>query len=406
VSAHVHHYDSLPPVPAFKAPILGLGGLAAGGLGVLVFFVTLLASGAEQAFVGLLQAMLIPTFIGLAALFYIAVHSITGAVWMQPLRRLMEGLSAGLPIGAGLFLFIALFGSGYLYDWVALGGEDHRALFHVHGGSKGSFMVWWRYLVTNAAWFALWIFLQRKLVGLSLAQDQGEDIAKAHHKWSIIYLIGFAPTFTFFVWDSLLALHINWFSTMWGVYCFASAVQVFLCVLCLLIVWMRAGPLKQHINELAVHDVGTWMVAWSCFCAYIGFSQYLLIYYANLDEETYWYVMRTQNGYGWVLIFDALLRWPLPFLGLMSQRVRTKPWALVLIASAVLVGNWLDWSWIIMPAFEINSFRSPFSIPELLMGLGAAGGLLWASIRFWQRHGLLPVGEPTLLASINAEHRH
>ena len=175
---------------------------------------------------------------------------------------------------------------------------------------------------------------------------------------AIVFVMFFALSFTSFTWDYLLTLQVNWFSTMWAVYCLTSMVQTFLCVLILFVLHFRKGQLKHHLGEHTIHDLGTWMVAWSCFCAYIGFSQYMLIYYANLDEETFFYVMRTQHGYGWWFIFDALLRWPLPFLALMSQKVRTNPTMLTVVAVLVLIGNWLDWSWLIMPALSPNEYRS------------------------------------------------
>jgi hypothetical protein len=404
MSAHGHHYESLPAVGEFKTRN---GQFIAGALtilGLVVFAVTLVVA-PQRAWAGLLQAMLVPTLVGVGALFYIAVHSVTGAVWMLPLRRLMEGLSLGVYLGAVMFAVIGLFGAGQLFDWVALDGTAHAALFHVHGGSKSWAMTWQRYYPMELLIVGLWCVFRWRLVGLSLAQDAGAEVGARHYRWSVAWLMVFAPSFTLFVWDNLLSLHVNWFSTMWGVYVFASAVQTFLCVLVLLVLWLRRGPLKAHINHQALHDLSTWMVAWSCFCAYIGFSQYMLIYYANLDEETFYYVMRTQHGYGTLLVIEALLRWPLPFLGLMSQSMRTRPSALLVISSLVLLGNWIDWSWIIMPAFSANAFRSPFG-PEFLMGLGAFGALALAALLFWQRRGLLPIGDPKLLASINAEHRH
>ncbi len=124
-----------------------------------------------------------------------------------------------------------------------------------------------------------------------------------------------------------------------------------------------------------------------------------------MDEETFFYKIRMQHGYGLAYAIEGLLRWPLPFLGLMSQSVRTKPWALTFVAIVVLIGNWMDWSWIIMPAFEQNAYR-PFWQWEILVGAGFAGATLLLAIRFWRKHGLIPKGDPELLATINAEHLH
>jgi hypothetical protein len=406
-----HHITTLEVPGPFRAPkITAISWiLIAVGIGTFVILLLGDAHSKERAWSSLLQGMMIPTLISIAALWYVAVHSVVNAKWTIPLRRIMEGLTSGIAIGALAFCALALFGAEYLYDWIyASGNPDlHRSLFHVHGGSKEALMTKSRWIISTLVIFGMWLIFRWRLTSFSIQQDTtGADIRRPHLKWSIAYVIFFALSLTFFVWDMLLSLHLSWFSTMWGVYCFASAVQTFLCVLVLFMVWLRRGPMKQHLQEHTVHDVGTWMVAWSCFCAYIGFSQYMLIWYANMDEETLFYVIRTQHGYGFAYSAEALLRWPLPFLGLMSQSVRTKSWALTIIAIAVLVGNWMDWSWIIMPAFSLNHYRPFWSLPEVLIGAGFAGAFLIAVTSFWSRNGLIPKGEPRLLSTINAEHLH
>ncbi len=409
MSAHGHHYDSVEDPGQFAAPKLKLIGMVLAVLGFVVGIVSALlsADSVERLFSSLLQAMLIPTYIGIAATFFISVNLVTNSVWFIPVRRLMEGLSIGIWLTLPTFLVIGIFGSSYLYDWINItDGAAHANLFHVHGGSKESVMNLPRFLITNLIFIVGWILFRQKLVSLSIQQDAGTNVTSSHKKWGMAFLIFFAPTFTFFIWDCVLSLHANWFSTMWGVYGFASAMQTFLCVLILFVLWMRTTRMKQHIGDHLVHDLGTWMVGWSCFVAYIAFDQFMLIYYANLDEETFWYVMRTQNGYGLQAVITIILRWPLVFLGLMSQSMRRRPAALIPICSIVILANWADWSWLIQPAFAINEYRCPFALPELFMGLGMSGAFLLLVASFWKKHGLIPKGDPKLLESMNAGHLH
>lgn len=404
-----HHIERLDVPGPLVAPKLKAVAMLLTIVGIADFILLMVTNQQQRAWSGVLQGMLIPTFIALGAMFYITVHSAANAKWNVPIRRLSEGLTSGFYLTFLGFIAIALFGGPYLYDWINLTGAKHHELFHVHDGvgTKEAFMNKPRWIAANGVIILLWLYFRMKLVRLSLDQDQSkQDIRAKHVRFSIAFLIFFALSLTFFVWDMLLSLHVNWFSTMWGVYCFTSAVQTFLCVLCLMIVWLKRGPMKQHLQEHTVHDVGTWMVAWSCFCAYIGFSQYMLQWYANMDEETYFYVIRTQHGYGLAYAIEALIRWPLPFLGLMSQSVRTKPWALTIIAIAVLIGNWMDWSWIIMPAFSQNAYRPFWSWQEVLIGAGFAGAFLLLVLRFWRLNGLIPKGDPQLLPTMNAEHLH
>jgi hypothetical protein len=408
VSDHAHHVDNLEIPGPFQAPRLKAVAWALTAIGAIAFLVLVFPEHSRQrAWSSLLQGMLIPTFIGLGAMFFISVHVVCNAKWIIPLRRLMESFTSGLLIT--LLAFVALsFGAEYLYDWINLAGEsDHQSLFHVSSGSKEKFMTYSRWLIMNGIIILIWLKFRSTLVGYSLDQDNHrQEIRPRHLRIAIPFLIFFALSITFFVWDMLLSLHVGWFSTMWGVYCFTSAVQTFLCVLTLFVVWLRRGPMKTAIQEHTVHDVGTWMVGWSCFCVYIGFSQYMLIWYANVDEETFFYVIRTQHGYGLAYAIEAFIRWPVCFLGLMSQSVRTKSWALTIIAIIVLIGNWMDWSWIIMPAFSQNEYRPFWSWQEVLVGAGFAGLFLLVVLRFLNRNGLVPRGEPNLLPTINAEHLH
>lgn len=415
MSAHAPTVALQDPGP-LQAPGLNRLGtilIGIGLLGLILAVVTDDGHGLTRIWTGLLQGMLLPLYLSIAGLFFIAVHNVGGAKWLTPYRRLIEGLTAGFPIAAIVIVLIALFGGAWLYDWVYLthplgsgAGHEHADLFHVHHGSKSAYMTWWRFAPTTILIVAAWWYLRNRFIKASLRQDvEGGSFRSRNLRLSVVYLFVFAFGFTLLTWDLLLALHVNWFSTMWGVYCFTSAVQTFLCVLLLVALWLRQGPLREHLPHHVLHDLGTWMVAWSCFCAYIGFDQYMLIYYANLDEETYWYVMRTQNGYGLQYVIEALIRWPLPFLGLMSQRVRANPRWLVTIASVVLLGNWLDWSWIINPAFAPDHYRSPFGV-ELLIGLGFAGGVLLLANRYWQRHGIVPKRDPDLEPTVHGEHLH
>lgn len=409
MSVHGHHYDTLDDpgplqAPKFRKTCLVLLVLGLIGYG-LTYFIADDGHGLERLFTVVLISMLVPLFIGAAALFYISVHSLTAAHWMIPLRRIMEGLSHGVYIALPMFLILAIFGGSYLYDWFDPDPGTH--LYHVHHGSKESLMVPWRFIGMNTVILAAFILFQWKIVYCnSVKQDDGTDTIVKHKHWSVGYLLFFAPCFTLLVWDLILSLHVNWFSTMWGVYVFASAVQTFLSVLILLALWLRRGPMKQHIGHHALHDLGTWMVAWSCFCAYIGFSQYMLIYYTNLDEETFWYVMRTQNGYGVQYSIEAFIRWPVIFLGLMSQSVRANPVALGIFSIIALTGNWLDWNWLVLPAFSINEYASPFAPDLLLAGAGCFGALMLLALWFWKKHGVIPKGDPRLLSSINGEHLH
>ena len=372
-------------------------------------FVGMLFADAQHAWAALLQGMLVPTFVAIGGLFFIAVHSAASSTWTTPLRRVMEGLTAGLPLVVLAFIAIACGGGAYLYEWVHLSGDAHHGLFHAHhtaGIDKAAWMNPGRWIATTLLILAIWVAFRAGFVRLSLAQDAGADIKARHVRLSLAWLIVMALTFTMFCWDMILALHVNFVSTMWGVYCFTSAVQTFVAVLVLVVLWLRQGPLAGAVRGHTLHDLGTWSLVWGAFCAYIGFAQYLVVYYANLDEETFFFLMRMQHGYGHAYFVETLLRFLVPFTVLMSQSMRARPTALCAVSIVVLLGNWMDWSWLIMPAFSPNAYRGFYDLPTLLIGAGFAGGMLLLALAFWRKHGVLPKSDPRLQSTINAEHLH
>ena len=380
-------------------------------IAIATFGVTL-GMDAQRAWAAVLLGFLVPTFIAIGGLFFIAAHCAAGAAWTTPLRRVIEGLTAGIPLILIAFIAIAAAGGSYLYEWVHLAGDKHahHGLFHAHntnGLNKSQWMTPGRWIGTTIAIIGIWWLFRIWFVKLSLAQDAGSDIAARHVRLSIAWLMVMALTFTMFCWDMILALHVNFISAMWGVYCFTSAVQTFVAVLILVVLWLRQGPMAGAVRHHTLHDLGTWTLVWGAFCAYIAFAQYLVIYYANLDEETFFFLMRMQHGYGTAYALDFFLRFLVPFTVLMSQSMRARPAALIAVSILVLLGNWIDWSWMIMPAFSQNAFPGFISLMIIvLVGAGFAGAMLLLSFAFWRKHGVLPKGDPRLQSTINAEHLH
>jgi hypothetical protein len=398
------HLERLDDPGPLRAPRVVIVGAALMALGVLGFVLALAFWNPTRAWGAVLQGMMIPTWISAGAMFFIAIHSICGAHWTVPIRRVMEGLSGGFVITAIAFILLACFGMSSLYEWAS--GDGRQALFHAHTTGKGHWMDVPRVLVTTLGALISWLYLRDGMVRLSLRQDQRLDTNARHSRLSVIFLLVFAVTFTLFAWDTLLSLQARFISTTWGFYCFVGAVQTFLAVLSIVCAWLSRGPLKQVVRPHIVKDLGTWMVAWSCIWAYIAYTQYVIIYFANLNEEAYWYLQRTQHGYGPCYVLEVLLRFPLPFLALMSQRVRSDIRVLAAVSALVLLGCWIDLWWIVMPALSPNAFHGFWAIPELLVGAGFVGAFLVLAVRFWSRNGLLPHGDPRLLSAINAEHLH
>lgn len=401
------HLDALPDIPALATPKLkGFASLllAAG----LIAFIGLIAAGdANRAWGGFLAGLVLPAWFSLAALFFIAVHRITGARWHAPVRRLMEGLSVGIPLTLVGFIVLAAAGASSVYDWFYLAGHDaagHAALFKT--ASKAAWMTPGRWVATGVAIPLIWWFLQNRLVATSLAEDGGATIKGTHRAWSLAFLLLFAYTFTLFAWDLLLSLQVHAISAMWGIYQFVGALQALLALLLIIVHVARRTSLAQVIGKHTIHDIGTWLVGLSCVWAYITFAQYLIIAFANMDEETQFYLMRFQHGWKEVAIVEVLLRFPLPFFLLLSQSTRTTAPAGIAAGVAIVVAALIQLVWIVAPVMHPNGMPTFPILPELAIVAGFLGGYLLLALRFWRKHGLVARNDPDLLPSINAEHLH
>jgi hypothetical protein len=395
--------DPLPPLTQLDPPVLGRTRLTAVAIGLVVLGLAglgwLASAGGARLWSGLLAGMMLPLWIGLGALFFLAAHSVCGAAWPLPFRRLIEGLSGGVLVAAVVFLAIAGFGIPYLYDW-AEGNPGREHLFRDPHGMKAAWMSSARWIASGLIILAVWLLLRWRLLRAGRDPAAGDR----HRRWSVAMLIVLVPTLTLFAWDTLLALHVTFTSSLFGGYCLVAAVQAFLAALVLVVVWLGQRRLAAVTRPHLRNDLGTWMVGWACIVAYIAFAQYVIIAFANLDEETAWYLIRSQHGYGTQYAVEALLRCVVPFALLLPQRLRVHPGAQAAAALSALAGTWLDLHWLVVPAFSPNAYRLPVA-GEFLVALGCLGALILVALAFWRRHGLVPANDPGLLPAINGEHR-
>ncbi len=399
---------SLEPIPV-PGPLAAPRLLAAAAVLVLVG----LAGVAYLAFAGgplsalwaaLLQGAMVPAWIGVGALAFLAVHSICGAHWTVPLRRIMEAMTSGLWLTLLAIALIAALGLPYLYEWAYLTGADREALFvHAHG-SKSHWLTAGRWSGSCIGAVTMWLLLRSFWVRQSRLQSAGVDTRPGEVRLGVLTLAVVALTFTLFTWDTLLTLEVKALSAIWGMYCLAGAVQSFLALLAILLCWLARGPLKGIIRAHLTHDLGTWIIAFSCVWAYLGLAQYAIQYFANLTEETYFWQPRLQGGWSEVYVAAALLRFPVPFLLLLSQHVRADGRVQALAGVCILAGAWLDLAWMVQPAFSPATLAT--LIPALMVGAGFAGGMLMLMLHFWRRHGLVPQGDPRYRSAVAGEHLH
>jgi len=241
-----------------------------------------------------------------------------------------------------------------------------------------------------------WIF-KSLIVGNSLKQDKtGDDnLTLKNIGLSVAFTLFFALLFSLFSVDLLMSLLPSWYSTIFGIYCFAGLFQAFLAFLAIVIVVMkRSGLVKGYVTVEHQHDVAKYLKGFTVFWAYIAFSQFMLMWYANLPEETIYYIMRSQNGWMAVSVGLLVFRFIVPFLLLLPRGAKRNDASLVTIAVLVLVMHFVDIFWMVYPNFFEGQMT--FGFWEIGIFAGFAGIFILGLTTFWAKNGLVAIKDPRM----------
>ncbi len=378
--------------------------------------------------------------------FWILLHSASNSGWGVAVRRIWENLAnmvIPLAILASPLLVPAV--QSPLYEWV----NHHRdamqiakadnistkeALHHmvVHGGevthgdkkvhlapnphlhvlvAKFGYLnldTWFSFYSRFVIYFLVLWFIARTLRGKSLQQEQDGDIKHTiwSRQFSCIVLLPFALTVTFAAYDWLVALDYNWFSTMWGVYIFAGCAWSSMALSILVVIWLRSlGYLQKVVSEEHFHLMGKLLFAFTVFWAYVSFSQYFLIWYANITEETRFYLTRNTEEWRGVSMFILIGHFIVPFLFLLSQKLKKNTVFTTIGCIWILFMHVVDIYWIVIPergpSLGIGVF-APYAWVQDLAALCAVFGTMgFLYLRSLAKYSLYPWRDPRLIESVN-----
>ncbi len=331
----------------------------------------------------------------MGGLFWILVHHGLDAEWSVVVRRQLENL-ASLLVVMGILFIPLVFVAPKLWYWMTkLPGED------ILLDEKWPYLTPWFFWLRAAFYFVFFTVAATWLRANSILQDKdgAPRYTVFNRKITFASLPLFAVCLTFAAIDWLMGLDYHWFSTMWGVYIFAGTALSSMCVLVLIITALRgAGYFENVISVEHYHIMGKLMFAFTVFWAYIGFSQYMLIWYANIPEETVYFLRR--NTENWQVLSTALVvgHFFVPFLMLLPNPGKRKPAFLCGMAIWILVMHMLDMYIIVLPALH----KSGVSVSWMDFASLAAIGCTLAAV-FLKRLGdapLWPLRDPRLPQSI------
>jgi hypothetical protein len=217
-------------------------------------------------------------------------------------------------------------------------------------------------------------------------------------KWSVGGLIGFGVCLTFAAVDWLMGLDYHWFSTMWGVYVFAGAAGSSMSLLVIIVTMLRERGYLKPVTLEHYHIMGKWMLAFTIFWAYIGFSQYMLIWYANIPEESIYFRIRNTESWNFFSTLLVVGRFFIPFPILLTQWIKKHPRRLCYLAGWIILMQLLDMYVIVLPSLHKSGFHP--SILDLLALLAVGGIVGWLWFRVLGSANLFPNRDPRLPGSI------
>lgn len=419
MSSHVASVPAALPAEstassASKALMIGLAGILLTALGLFV-------SGVQHVAFAWLVGVTYWTAITIGMLMMTLIHHIFDASWSVVIRRQWEhGMSAFKWLGllfSPLILATLFYQSDLIWPWMNRAHEMHG------GHTVGSDPLYLKkevllntnvFVISTIVFFVLWVWLAARLRKASFTQDVDGDV-----KWTLksrvtaafgLPIGALTLTFAAIFWVKSLEYH--WFSTMYGVWFFANCVRGALCCGVLIMVWLlNRGDYKGIINKNHFHSIGQLMLAFTIFWAYVTFSQYFLIWNANVPEETFWYNLRELNHDGstnsWWYVGLVILfgHFVVPFCALLSYRFKVTPHIIRRIAFWVLTIIFIDICYNILPAL-----KDAHGDPEPLLGVnfiwvltsmvGVGGVCIWAYLKSFPTTKLIPIRDPRIGESL------
>lgn len=345
------------------------------------------------------------TGIAVIGMFFMSYNYLAEAGWSAVFKRIPEAMPAFLPVTGVIMLITFFFGGHDIFHWTheglyEVGGPEYDSIIAGKRGFLNTPFFVGRLIFYFVAWYILW----RILRAASLREDEigGTTNYYKSIRYGTAFLVIFAVTSSTSAWDFVMSIDTHWYSTMFGWYTLASWHVSGLAVICLTVVSLRDMGYLRAVNNSHLRDLGKFVFAFSIFWTYVWFSQFLLIYYANIPEEAIYYKERF-NGYGGVFkapfFVTLFLNFFFPFLVLMTRDAKATPAILKVACWSVLIGHYFDFWMTIMPGtVGAGAGFGPVEFGFILLFTCA---FIWSVSSQLTKANLIPVNHPMLEESLH-----
>jgi hypothetical protein len=361
-----------------------------GGAGAAGVYVN---AGPERFWANWLVWTLFLLTIGLGSLFLVALERLVGAHWSVPMRRVPERMASLLPLAIPLLL-VAFLAVPVLFPWTYPEAAHNPILV-----AKAPWLNLPFFAVRLAACAVVWSLFYSFYVRGSLRQDDSKDpnFTVRARRLAPPFMVIFFFTVTIVAFDWISGLEPEWYSDMFGVYLFAGTFLSGIAAMILGVFGLKRRGRLPDVQSKHFYNLGTLGLAFTVFYSYIGFAQYMLIWYANLPEEVVWFKHRIEGAWQPVALLLPLLHFLIPFFLLVGGQAKKSPAVLRIAAISILLGHFVDLYWLIFP---VLGAEPRLGWPELAMACLFLGLGLLQIRRVMARGADMPVGDPLLVKGL------
>jgi hypothetical protein len=355
----------------------------------------------------LLQNSLFWLMIVNVATFFIVICTLAMGGWQIAFRRVNEAIGSLVPvmgvITLVILLCIILGNRTDIYPWL-----DEKLLEHdkILRGKKG-FLNPYVFLIASFVCIGLWAYLGKKLKDLSLDSDKMGTMdfetsrvwLKKNMGYSAYYIVIYLLTVgSIMPWLWLMSLDPHWFSTMYSWYTFASTFVAGIALITIFVIYFKNRGQLEFVTKEHIQDLGKFMFAFSIFWTYLWFAQFMLIWYANIPEETIYFKIRLQGPYAGLFYLNLVLNFVAPILIFMKRATKRNYTIVTFMCIVIIFGHWIDFYQMVMPATV--GLQPHLSWFELGIPLGFVGLIMWGVSKFASRVPMTALNNPFLKESI------
>ncbi len=337
--------------------------------------------------------------LAIGASFFLALQYIAQAGWSSAFKRIPESMSAYIPFAA-IIMILLLFGMNSIYVWInpeAHGFDDH-SLHLIH--HKSAYLNVPFFIVRLVIYFAVWIIMTRLLRKLSLNEDKvgGLENFRKSEFYSKIYIFTLALTFSLASFDWLMSIQPTWFSTIYSLKNFVSAFFHGSSIIVLIVLVMHHYGYFSFIGNAHWADFSKYVFILAIMWAYFWFAQYLLIWYANIPEETNYYVQRLTGKWKIIFYLNFILNWAVPFIILLPNYFARKKFILGIVICCLIIGQYIDIYEQIVPG-TLGEVK--IGLTEIGTFIGFAGLFIYVVLRTLSSASLIPEKHPLIQESLH-----